>query len=319
MKAMATRRKHIGLKNLILTAIAASFISGNTVTTEQITQPKPVIPQVRLETVAYRPNNSYKFTEYEPPQKEVQEESKETKIELSSEDPFFTELYLDRAAKILDNNWERKEFQRRIDRIAKQGDLNRTAQDTLTLVAQRAIESGGNPRAVSYKGAAGDGQFTDSAGEQYGLYQSRYFDFRFAPEKSIPAMAEYMKDSIERFGNDLEKVLLAYHDGPNASTTNSNLSGEELYRRAGPNARFYLREVGAVRELIKCGELVYEPTSEYTDQLNDSIVHKIRAGETIYSLARKYRVGTDAIRKTNYSLKNLNNVPIGAEIRIPRQ
>ncbi|MCJ7508693.1 MAG: transglycosylase SLT domain-containing protein, partial [candidate division Zixibacteria bacterium] len=69
-------------------------------------------------------------------------------------------------------------------------------------------ESGGNPKAVSPKGAKGLMQLTDSTAQEMGV--KNIFD----PRENILAGTKYLKSLIQRFGGDLKLALAAYNAGP---------------------------------------------------------------------------------------------------------
>lgn len=75
------------------------------------------------------------------------------------------------------------------------------------------IESGLDPRAISYAGAGGLWQFMPRTGKEFGLNQNDYIDERFNPEKATEASCKYMKQLYRIFG-DWEMVLAAYNTGP---------------------------------------------------------------------------------------------------------
>ncbi len=75
------------------------------------------------------------------------------------------------------------------------------------------IESGLNPRVLSYAGAGGLWQFMPRTGAEFGLRQDAYFDERFDPIKSTEASCRYMKQLYRIFG-DWEMVLASYNTGP---------------------------------------------------------------------------------------------------------
>ncbi|WP_408284920.1 lytic transglycosylase domain-containing protein [Paraburkholderia aspalathi] len=91
-----------------------------------------------------------------------------------------------------------------IDEAARATDL-----DSALLMAVIDVESGGNPQAVSPKGATGLMQLMPNTGARHGA--SDLFD----PRQNIAAGARYLKQLMRQFG-DLQLVLAAYNAGEGA-------------------------------------------------------------------------------------------------------
>ena len=93
--------------------------------------------------------------------------------------------------------------------IAKASATYHVPLELLTRVAQR--ESGGNPEAVSKKGAKGVMQIMPGTAAELGLSEDELTD----PAKNIPAGARYLRKQYEQF-HDWELALAAYNAGPGA-------------------------------------------------------------------------------------------------------
>ncbi|NWK87040.1 lytic transglycosylase domain-containing protein [Raoultella terrigena] len=72
-----------------------------------------------------------------------------------------------------------------------------------------ATESGGDPYAVSPKGAKGPFQFMDGTAKDLGLKGRDVYD----PHKSADAAARYLRYLLDATGGDLEGALMAYNGG----------------------------------------------------------------------------------------------------------
>jgi soluble lytic murein transglycosylase-like protein len=75
------------------------------------------------------------------------------------------------------------------------------------LEAQSFVESRGNPRAVSPKGAKGLMQLMDATAKQYGVTDP------FDPAQSLMAGGQYDAFLLKRYGGDIRKALAAYNWG----------------------------------------------------------------------------------------------------------
>ena len=69
-------------------------------------------------------------------------------------------------------------------------------------------ESGGNPNAVSPKGAIGLGQLMPKTAEKLGVTDP------FDPKQNIRGCVKYLWEQLKAFGGSIEKALWAYNAGP---------------------------------------------------------------------------------------------------------
>jgi len=91
-----------------------------------------------------------------------------------------------------------------------QEEAQRAAVSPALLRAMVAVESGFDPLAVSPKGAQGLMQLLPSTMRRYRV--ERPFD----PRENLRGGASYIKDLLQRYGNDLELALAAYNAGEDA-------------------------------------------------------------------------------------------------------
>jgi len=92
-----------------------------------------------------------------------------------------------------------------IEAAAGSGGINSALLAALVLV-----ESGGDPRAVSPKGAMGLGQLMPGTVRRYGVRDP------WNPAENLKASASYLSDLIDMFRGDLVLALAAYNSGEGA-------------------------------------------------------------------------------------------------------
>lgn len=103
----------------------------------------------------------------------------------------------------------------------------RTGLDPNLIHAIINQESGGNPRALSEKGAQGLMQLMPDTATRFGVRD------RKDPEQNIQGGTSYLKFLSDRYKGDFDRVVRAYHQG----------EGNEDAGRSGPKTRNYLHAI----------------------------------------------------------------------------
>ena len=89
-----------------------------------------------------------------------------------------------------------------------------TLIDPNLVAAMIAVESRGNPDAISHAGAAGISQFTSATARSSGLRVDEEVDERFDPEKAIPAMVRHLRQLHDETGATGEDLVARYNLSP---------------------------------------------------------------------------------------------------------
>lgn len=119
------------------------------------------------------------------------------------------------------------------------------------------IESGLNPRVISYASAGGLWQFMPATGREFGLYQDNHIDERFDPVKSTDAACRYLSQLYRIFG-DWEMALASYNTGPgNVKRAMRRSRGNTfwtIYYALPQQTRSYVPQYVAMNYMINFGQ-----------------------------------------------------------------
>jgi len=127
----------------------------------------------------------------------------------------------------------------RLDRVVRQA-AEHNKLDPNLVKAVIGVESGGNPTAVSSKGALGLMQLAPSTAQRFGVGDV------FDPAQNVEGGARYLRTLLNRYNGNLEKALAAYNAGENAVERSGGVPNypetrayvqrvTESYFRPGPN------------------------------------------------------------------------------------
>jgi membrane-bound lytic murein transglycosylase D len=192
------------------------------------------------------------------------------------------------------------------------------------LVYVAMIESGFDPSAQSWVGAAGMWQFMEPTGKVYGLDTSYWVDDRLDFERSAYAAATYLSDLKTRFGT-WELALAAYNAGyglvvQSIRTNNTNnfwalLEIENALPRQTTNYVPKIIAAAIVGHNRKAFAVDGKP-----EPAVDLIEVKIPAGTRLEDLAAALEVDEDLLTEVNAAYLRGRVPPEGgpASVRIPR-
>lgn len=118
------------------------------------------------------------------------------------------------------------------------------------------IESGLNPKIISYASAGGLWQFMPATGREFGLYQDKHIDERFDPIKSTDAACRYLSQLYRIFG-DWEMALASYNTGPGNVKRAMRRSGGNtfwtIYNALPKQTRSYVPQYVAMNYMMNFG------------------------------------------------------------------
>ena len=104
--------------------------------------------------------------------------------------------------------------------------------DPKLVAAMIAVESSGDPAAVSRAGAQGLMQLMPDTASTYGAPNA------FDPDENVAAGCRYMHDLLKRYHNNVKLALAAYNAGPGAVDATRGIP-------AYPETRAYVARVSA--------------------------------------------------------------------------
>jgi hypothetical protein len=118
-------------------------------------------------------------------------------------------------------------------------------------------ESGGNPNAVSEKGAVGLGQLMPKTGEELAKKAGVKYNPK-DPEQNKMLSTMYLQELLQEFDGDLELALTSYHSGPNRVkkllAKNKATTLKEIKHDLGPIGQKYAAQI---LERLRKSKVIY--------------------------------------------------------------
>ena len=236
--------------------------------------------------------------------------------------PFFQELVNQRANSILSNlydkgvyEWSRSVFSQ-YDDYAERAGIDRDLLESLVLIESRA-----DPKARSPTGPKGLGQFARETAIRNGAYISDFIDQRYDPEITLTKLIpNNLNEILQKYRDigiynvSLEQALYTYNKGELTS-----LDGEDLYNTLSDTLQYYIREIGALRELIKNDSLKCELMPLYSERIEKADIHIFRPNDSLGRIAFLNNTSSRRIIELNPQLKDYNKIPKGYPLRIPKE
>lgn len=168
------------------------------------------------------------------------------------------------------------------------------------------IESGLNPRIISYAGAGGLWQFMPATGREYGMKQDDYIDERFDPVKATDAACRYLKRLHKAFG-DWEMALAAYNVGPGNVKRAMRRSGSStfwgIYNFLPKQTRHYVPQFVAMTYMMHyhADHGIFAETPDYP-MLSDTV--QISGYFNLHTFAKLTNITFEELYKLNPQLIN---------------
>lgn len=137
------------------------------------------------------------------------------------------------------------------------------------------VESGGQPNALSPKGALGIWQFMPDTARRYGLVVRAEHDERLDIQRSTRAAARYLRDLYGQFG-DWQLALAAYNAGEHAVQTAINRHGTRDFSELSSGRWMPLETRKYVPAVLEATKIFTQPDSA-VGAIRSAIVWKVYA------------------------------------------
>lgn len=187
------------------------------------------------------------------------------------------------------------------------------------------VESGFNTRAYSQAHAAGLWQFIPGTARRYGLKVSKRYDARYNWRLSTNAALNYLVDLNRRFKGDWLLSLAAYNCGERrveraiARNRARGLPTDFWHLKLPKETRNYVPRLLAYKEIfsypkvygVNVVSIPYNPQyrkrakkkvaklSSKKLAVRKAVTHRVRSGETLYRIAKRYGVSINKIMRLN--------------------
>jgi len=169
------------------------------------------------------------------------------------------------------------------------------------LVWLALIESSFRHDPTSPSFAQGMFQFKKETARAFGLRVDRRVDERNEPQKAARAAARYLEYLYGKFG-DWDLVLAAYNLGEGDLRRTMARVGATTWRDVYPYVRKDTQDyVGKVKAAAVVGNA---HLSENPTDMQPKATYRVRKGDTLFAIAKRFGVSLDALREANHLTDN---------------
>ncbi|HIQ07295.1 MAG TPA: LysM peptidoglycan-binding domain-containing protein [Thiotrichaceae bacterium] len=177
------------------------------------------------------------------------------------------------------------------------------------------VESGFKTHAYSHAHAAGMWQFIPGTARRYGLKVSKHYDARYNWRLSTNAALNYLTDLSRQFKGDWLLALAAYNCGERrvaraiARNKRRGLPVDFWHLELPKETRHYVPRLLAFKAIfsnpkaygVNVASIPYNPQYRRISKIakKKAVTHKVRSGETLYRIAKRYGVSINKIMQLN--------------------